>query len=203
MVARHLSLMYVSCGFVELARALARPIMNVRYGYGRRESSCCPDFYLARVPPSLQIMYIAYADESGDSGYENTPSDAFVLSILLVHESDWLRLLDRLVAMRRYLRKTYGLSPRVELKANHLIQRQGIFRRLSLGPDERLDIDRLAMKFQRIEAAFTSFAVYIDKARVLKKERDPREFAWGMAGNAFDEGESNRRRSGWDQGFPA
>jgi len=55
-------------------------------------------------------VYIAYADESGDSGYNHTPSQAFVLSILLVHESDWLKLLDRLVAMRRYLKKAYGIS---------------------------------------------------------------------------------------------
>ena len=48
-------------------------------------------------------MYFAYADESGDSGYENSPSSAFVLSIVLVHERDWLRLLDRMVIMRRYI----------------------------------------------------------------------------------------------------
>lgn len=131
-------------------------------------------------------MYLAYADESGDSGYDNTPSTAFVLSIILVHETDWLRLLDRLVRMRRYINKTYGISPRVELKANHLIQRQGVFRKLPLGPAERLDIYRLAMKFQRVEAAFTSFAIFVDKTKVIKRERDPRDFAWSFAIERLD-----------------
>ena len=131
-------------------------------------------------------MYLAYADESGDSGYDKSPSSAFVLSILLVHERDWLRLLDRLVTMRRYINSTYGVSPRVELKASYLIQRQGIFRRLPLGPTERLSIYELAMKFQRVEAAFTSFAIFIDKTKIQNRDRDPREFAWGFAIERLD-----------------
>jgi len=131
-------------------------------------------------------MYFAYADESGDSGYTSSPSSAFVLSVLLVHEGDWLRLLDRMVTMRRYMKDKWGISPLVELKANHLIQRQGVFRRLRLGPAERLDIYRLAMKFQRAEAAFTSFAIYVDKTKIKKRDRDPREFAWGFAIERLD-----------------
>lgn len=131
-------------------------------------------------------MYFAYADESGDSGYENSPSSAFVLSIVLVHERDWLRLLDRMVIMRRYINETFGVSPRVELKASYLIQRQGIFRRLPLGPKERLDIYQLAMKFQRVEAAFTSFAVYIDKTKIQNRDRDLRDFAWSFAIERLD-----------------
>lgn len=131
-------------------------------------------------------MYLAYADESGDSGYVGSPSDAFVLSVLLVHEKDWFNALDRLVVMRKYLRDEYGVLSQEELKANHLIQRKGAFRTLSLDPEKRLEIYRLAMKFQRIEGVFTTFAVFVDKKKVQKRDRDPRDFAWRFAIERID-----------------
>lgn len=126
-------------------------------------------------------MYFAYVDESGDSGYDGSPSNAFVLSVLLVHEQDWLRALDRLVVMRRYLRDAYGIPPLAELKANHLIQRKGIFKELGISEAERLEVFRLAMKFQRKEGVYTAFSVVIDKTKVLQRDRDPRDFAWQFA----------------------
>lgn len=131
-------------------------------------------------------MYLAYADESGDSGYQGSPSDLFVLSILLVHEQDWLRTLDRLVTMRRYLRDTYGIPPVAEIKASHLIQRKGVIKRLGLDPAQRHEIYNLAMKFQRKEGVFTAFSVAIDKTKIKRRERDPRQFAWSFAIERLD-----------------
>ena len=131
-------------------------------------------------------MYLAYADESGDSGYAKSPSDLFVLSILLVHEQDWLRTLDRLVVMRRYLRDTYGLPPLAEIKSNHLIQRKGVIKQLGLDPMQRAEIYQLAMRFQRKEGVFTIFSVAIDKTKIKRRTRDPREFAWSFAIERLD-----------------
>ena len=35
-------------------------------------------------------MFLMYVDESGDSGLINSPSTHFVLSGLVIHESDWI-----------------------------------------------------------------------------------------------------------------
>jgi hypothetical protein len=35
-------------------------------------------------------MYLAYFDESGDSGLVGSPTKFFVLSCVLVHQDDWL-----------------------------------------------------------------------------------------------------------------
>jgi len=39
-------------------------------------------------------MYLAYLDESGDTGLVNSPTAYFVLSCVLVHESNWLESLN-------------------------------------------------------------------------------------------------------------
>jgi len=122
-------------------------------------------------------MFFAYVDESGDSGYAGT--GFFTLAVVLVRETDWLAALDRLVDMRRYLRTTWGVPARAELKANYLVHRKGPFKHLQhLGPKERLDIYRFVMSAQRKLGFFTTWAIYIDKTKILRQNRDPRDFAW-------------------------
>lgn len=50
-------------------------------------------------------MYLIYIDESGDTGLTRSPTRYFVLSALAVHETDWSRLLDEVIAMRRSFSK--------------------------------------------------------------------------------------------------
>lgn len=42
------------------------------------------------------------------------------------------------------------------------------------------------MRFQRVEGVFRTFAVYIDKTKVQKRDRDPRDFAWSFAIERID-----------------
>lgn len=42
-------------------------------------------------------MYLLYVDESGDTGHVNSPTKHFVLSALVIHEDQWLNILDDLV----------------------------------------------------------------------------------------------------------
>ncbi len=66
-------------------------------------------------------MYFMYVDESGDVGLVNSPTEFFVLSGLVVHESDWRTFIDTLVKFRSTMREVYGLPVRHEIHASAYI----------------------------------------------------------------------------------
>ena len=45
----------------------------------------------------MKAMYLAYFDESGDSGINNSPTEWFVLNAILIHETVWLDTLARIL----------------------------------------------------------------------------------------------------------
>ena len=66
-------------------------------------------------------MYLMYVDESGDTGLINSPSRYFILSGLVVHESQWRTLLDILVKFKKRMREMHGLPARGEIHASEFI----------------------------------------------------------------------------------
>ncbi len=130
-------------------------------------------------------MWLAYFDESGDSGHPalvNTPTQFFVLSAVLFHQDAWLPILDRLIALRRRLRTQYNIPARPEIKAQDIRPGKGVFRSLSVEPAARLDLYRDLMRFQETELPEVQcFSIAIAKARILKRETDIRETAWTYA----------------------
>jgi hypothetical protein len=131
-------------------------------------------------PAEAMSMYLCYSDESGDSGYaaQGSPSSAFVLSAILLKDSDWSDLLDRMKAMRGYFHQEFGVSRRTELKANHLIHQKGVFKTQRVSLEDRMKMFEYAMRLLGKDQRFTVFAVLIDKAKVKKPESvDPREQA--------------------------
>lgn len=126
-------------------------------------------------------MYFAYIDESGDTGFENSPTDTFVLSALLVNDTDWLSALDQTIAFRRYLYSSFHITPRSELKASWLIHNKGDIRTSGLAFSARLAAYEAAMRFQRKSGVFRAFAVLVVKSRIKKRPVDVREIAWRYA----------------------
>lgn len=126
-------------------------------------------------------MYFAYFDESGDSGFERSPTNTFTLSAVLVHDSNWLSALDQSIAFRRYLREQFHLAPRDEIKASWLIHNKGPFRKTGLSYPARMKAYKAAMRFQRKAGVFETFAIVIVKDRIKKRDRDVREIAWQYA----------------------
>ena len=63
-------------------------------------------------------MYLMYVDESGDTGRKQGSTRYFCLSGLVVHESQWRDLINRLLAHKRVLRQNYGVPVRAELHAS-------------------------------------------------------------------------------------
>ena len=68
-------------------------------------------------------MYLMYVDESGDTGLIDSPSDFFVLTGLVVHESRWRDFLQKLIAFRRPLKSVYGLGNRTEIHSSEFIRK--------------------------------------------------------------------------------
>ena len=77
-------------------------------------------------------MLLFYIEDSGDPGLISrvSPTKAFVLSALIVKDSDWLSTLDEIVNFRQFLRENFVLRMRDELTAGYLIHGQGAFSRL-------------------------------------------------------------------------
>ena len=127
-------------------------------------------------------MYYAYFDESGDSGYNNSPTDTFTLGCVLLHDSEWLNALDQSISFRRFLRDKFGIPPRLELKATSLIHNKGDIRKLGISFPARMAAYKSAMRFQRKIGVFKVFSVVVVKSRILKKAAtDVREVAWRYA----------------------
>lgn len=126
-------------------------------------------------------MYIAYFDESGDSGFERSPTRTFTLAAVLVHDSNWLSALDQSIAFRRFINREFHLPAREEIKASWLIHNKGPFRKTGIGYQARMQLYKAAMRFQRKSGVFHNFAVIIDKERIKDKSKDVREIAWQYA----------------------
>lgn len=69
-------------------------------------------------------MFLMYADESGDCGLNNSPTQYFILSGIVMHELRWRSSLERLIDFRRNVRSAYGLKLREEIHAVHFINRR-------------------------------------------------------------------------------
>ena len=94
-------------------------------------------------------MYIMYVDESGDIGLNNSPTDHYVLSGIVLHELRWAECLNQIVEFRRRLRniQTISLKLREEIHAAEMfsspkeLARIPKFRRLQI---VRMFADELA-----------------------------------------------------------
>ena len=70
-------------------------------------------------------MYLMYVDESGDSGLNNSPTDYFVLTGLVIHELRWRTYLEELILFRARMKEKFGLKLREEFHASHFISSPG------------------------------------------------------------------------------
>lgn len=84
-------------------------------------------------------MYLMYVDESGDCGLSGSPTSHFVLSGIVVHESQWRAFASQMLAFRRTLKAAYGLPVRSEIHAAHFIRKPPV---AGMQPHVRLAILR-------------------------------------------------------------
>lgn len=104
-------------------------------------------------------------DESGDTGVgAGSPTPTYTVAAVLVHETNWVRLFDDLIGFRRYLRASFGLRMRAEIKANQLVRGSGPWATLGVGDRNRKRIFRSLMRFQGKSGGLETYAVVVDKA---------------------------------------
>lgn len=73
-----------------------------------------------------------YVDESGDCGLVNSPTRYFILTGIVLHETDWNTCFEQILEFRRSIRDRYGLKLREEFHAHAFVKRPGDLRRIPL-----------------------------------------------------------------------
>jgi hypothetical protein len=144
-------------------------------------------------------VYLAYLDESGDSGLTNTPTRYFVLSCILVNEASWLNTLDSLVGLRRNLRTSYNIPTRPELKSKHLKTGRGPLEQSQLSFAMRTGLYRELMQYQAQGLNVKAFSIAIEKQPAHNFGWEPRYAAWTFALQRINRFCGNRE---WAMIFP-
>jgi Protein of unknown function (DUF3800) len=123
-------------------------------------------------------VFLAYVDESGDPGKLGT--ECFALGCVLVEGGAWPSVFDEVIAFRRFVRSSYGVPVRAEIKASFLLRNGGPFRALRVGAEFRHRIYRQSMRLPA-KLGLSVFAIVINKAElwtVKGPTADPKEYAW-------------------------
>jgi hypothetical protein len=116
-----------------------------------------------------------------------------------VHESDWLDVLNALVALRKDLRDRYGISPRAELKGAHFRNGKGALHGLGLSRPDRMAIYRFIMNYES-SLPLRTFSVAVDKKRAQERNWEPRYCAWTFAFQRLDT--MGRKEGDWCSIYP-
>ncbi len=106
-------------------------------------------------------MFLLYVDESGDAGLINSPTSYFILSAIIVHETNWNNALQDLVDFRRLLRDSKGLKLREEIHANEFINKPGDLKRIKR--NDRLDILKKCMDWINSSQYLSVFSIAVNK----------------------------------------
>lgn len=129
-------------------------------------------------------MWFAYIDESGDTGAPGARgrggSLTYTLGCVLVHSENWPDTFDQLIGMRRFLRDSFGLPVRAEVKASYLLHNRGPFRDMNAGDRIRHDIYRTHMRIAP-KLGMRAFGIVVRKdlyAEASGEQPDFGELAW-------------------------
>lgn len=87
-------------------------------------------------------MHILYVDESGDPGLHKYGSPYFILSGLIVADSEWNKYLSRLKKLRKSIKDRYGLFLKEEIHAAELIRIKNIDAYRKIRKSDRIKILR-------------------------------------------------------------
>jgi hypothetical protein len=122
-------------------------------------------------------MDLAYIDDSGNT--DPGGSATFTLGCVVVSADAWPVVFDELIEYRRFLRTSFGIPVRAEIKANYLLRNGGPLRPLGLSESARYAIYRGHLRMHP-KLGLRSFAVVVQKHSLWAREPsgDPRERAW-------------------------
>ncbi len=110
-------------------------------------------------------MYLIYVDESGDTGLINSPTNFFVLSAIVIHESAWMNVLDDLINFRRYLKIRYGIMMKEEIHASEFVNGKNKLRN-PIAKHDRIDLLKKCLKWLNSRNDVSIITVRCDKSAV-------------------------------------
>ena len=126
-------------------------------------------------------MYIAYVDESGDTGHNTTVTRYFTLSEIIIADSNWKIFLEKIKVFRQGLKRDFGITLRSDLRAADLWKNSGDFRKLNLSYADRTRIFRKTAEFLRYSQEVAILNVSINKGSPqLQSTVKIGETAWAM-----------------------
>lgn len=116
-------------------------------------------------------MYIAYLDESGDSGsVAKSPTGHFVVGCVLIDARDWIAWLDHMKVWRAALRRSHGIPVAPELKASSgFLRGGGAFRPLGLSRLDRMELYADGLRHLSNGPFSKVFAIAIEKGQAAGK----------------------------------
>jgi hypothetical protein len=125
-------------------------------------------------------VHLAYVDDSGNSAFPPAGSMSFALGCVLVEARQWPDVFDELIEYRRFIKASFGVPIRAEVKANYLLRNGGPhFRAHPVSEGARYRIYRGFLRLQhKLELAVFGVVVKKDRMQALGIVRDPRELAW-------------------------
>lgn len=120
-------------------------------------------------------LRVAYVDESGNAGWNGSPY--YSLGCVMLEADAWPDTFEQVLGYRRWLRDSFGVLLRDEVKANFLTKNKGPFKALRLGEPARRRIYRSHLRLLD-KVGMQAFSVVIHKHKIVKQTRDPRDLAW-------------------------
>jgi hypothetical protein len=126
-------------------------------------------------------MYLVYADESGDPGLPGD-TEFFVISGLIIHESDWNEVFQRFLDLRRNLSLRYQIPQRIVFNAYDLVNGHKDFHhsRYGLKGLRRFDLYRDILDFLSQLPQIHILNVFIRKQRISDPNTDIFIWAWQL-----------------------
>ncbi len=120
-------------------------------------------------------MYLAYIDESGDTGLNNSPTQYFVLTAIVINENDWRQTLTDFVEFRRYLNKSFGLPLRTEIHTSDFVN-QSPNLKTPIEKNIRIDILKKCLKWLNLRTELSIITIRCKKNRA--NDKDVFEYTW-------------------------
>ena len=123
-----------------------------------------------------QTTQIAYFDETGDDGINNSPTDLFVLTSMCIETCNWQKNFDHIRAFRQQLKEKYGFHISQEMHTKKFVQNKNPYRDYKWNDEKRLDMLR-AYTMLISELDISIINVIINKKKLVKNDLNVLETA--------------------------
>lgn len=125
-------------------------------------------------------MYIVYVDESGDPGMAPGGTPFYVVSGLIVHESDWNETFQHFLDLRRSISLVYGLPQRIHFHATEIVNGHGPYHHTQSGLSDanRLQLYLEILQFLGQLTSLRVLNIFVRKDRLTDPQTNVFELAW-------------------------